>query len=80
MKNTEIPALIHPGQLQCAGENNRKTLHEILESHQEHQSKPGATEQKIATSTPPASTKINAKKQERKPLAPYLERIDKVKA
>ena len=81
LKNTEIPAAYSSwGSFNVLAENNRKTLHEILEeSIKNTKAKPGATEQKIGDFY---ATCVDENKREEaaaKPLAPYLARIEKIK-
>jgi putative endopeptidase len=81
MKTTQIPAAFPSwGSFNILAENNRNTLHDILEEAAKNASaKAGSTEQKIGDFY---STCMGAEKREAegaKPLAPYLARIDKIK-
>ncbi len=78
LKNTEIPAAYSSwGSFNILAENNRKTLHNILdEAIKTTSAKAGGTEQKIGDFY---STCVDETKREAagaKPLAPYLARID----
>jgi predicted metalloendopeptidase len=81
MKTTQIPAAFPSwGSFNVLNENNRNTLHEILEEAAKNATaKAGTVEQKIGDFY---STCMDEQKREAegaKPLAPYLARIDKVK-
>ncbi|MDT5295520.1 MAG: putative endopeptidase [Acidobacteriota bacterium] len=81
LKTMEIPAAFSSwGSFNVLAENNRKTLHDILEeSAKDTKAKAGTTEQKIGDFY---ATCLDEQKREEagaKPLAPYLARIDKVK-
>ncbi|MDT7689659.1 MAG: putative endopeptidase [Acidobacteriota bacterium] len=81
LKTAEIPAAFPSwGSFNILAENNRNTLHTILdESSKNTTAKSGSTEQKIGDFY---ATCMDEQKREAagaKPLAPYLARIDKVK-
>jgi len=66
LKKTDIPAAYSSwGSFNVLAENNRKTLHEILEeSAKKTNAVKGSNEQKIPTSTPAVWTKPGAKRRE----------------
>jgi putative endopeptidase len=81
LKNTEIPAAYSSwGSFNVLAENNRKTLHDILEeAAKKTNAVKGSNEQKIGDFY--ASCNDEAKREEEgmKPLLPELARIDKIK-
>ncbi|MDT7777643.1 MAG: putative endopeptidase [Acidobacteriota bacterium] len=81
LKTTEIPAAFSSwGSFNVLAENNRKTLHEILEeSSKNTKAKAGTTEQKIGDFYASCTDEAKREAEGAKPLAPYLARIDKVK-
>jgi len=81
LKTTEIPAAFSTwGSFNVLAENNRKTLHEILEeSAKDTKAKPGSTEQKIGDFYATCLDEQKREAEGAKPLAPYLARIDKIK-
>jgi putative endopeptidase len=81
LKATEIPAAFSSwGSFNILAENNRKTLHEILEeSSKNTKAKTGTTEQKIGDFYASCTDEAKREAEGAKPLAPYLARIDKVK-
>jgi putative endopeptidase len=81
MKTTEIPAAFPSwGSFNILAENNRKTLHEILEeSSKNSKAKMGTTEQKIGDYYATCVDEAKREAAGAKPLAPELARIDKIK-
>jgi putative endopeptidase len=81
LKTTEIPAAYSSwGSFNILAENNRKTLHEILEeSSKKTGLKAGTNEQKVADFYATCMDDSKREAEGAKPLAPYLARIDKVK-
>ena len=82
LKNTEIPAAFSSwGSFNILAENNRKTLHEILEeSAKNSKAKPGSVEQKIGDYYATCVDETKREAEGAKPLAPELARIDKIKS
>jgi putative endopeptidase len=81
LKNTEIPAAFSSwGSFNVLAENNRKTLHDILEeSSKNAKAKPGSVEQKIGDYYATCNDEAKREAEGAKPLAPELARIDKIK-
>jgi putative endopeptidase len=81
LKATEIPAAFSSwGSFNILAENNRKTLHNILEeSSKNTKAKAGTTEQKIGDFYATCTDEAKREAEGAKPLAPYLARIEKVK-
>src|SRR5215208_7632807 len=80
LKTTEIPAAYSSwGSFNILAENNRKTLHDILEeSAKNAKAKPGTNEQKVGDFYATCMDESKREAEGAKPLAPYLARIDKV--
>src|SRR5215210_2562084 len=80
LKTTEIPAAYPTwGSFIMLAENNRKTLHEILEeSAKNAKAKAGSNEQKVGDFYATCMDETARESLGAKPLAPYLARIDKV--
>ncbi len=80
LKTTEIPAAFSSwGSFNILAENNRKTLHEILEeSTKKTGAKPGSIDQKVGDFYATCMDETKREAAGAKPLAPYLARIDKV--
>ncbi len=81
LKTTEIPAAFPSwGSFNILNENNRKTLHDILEeSAKNTKAKAGSNEQKVGDFYATCMDETKREAEGAKPLAPYLARIDKVK-
>src|SRR4051794_4961337 len=81
LKTTEIPAAYPTwGSFNILAENNRKTLHDILEeSSKKTGVKAGTNEQKVGDFYATCMDESKREAEGAKPLAPYLARIDKVK-
>jgi predicted metalloendopeptidase len=81
LKNTEIPAAYSSwGSFNILAENNRKTLHDILEeAAQKRNAVKGSNEQKIGDFYASCMDEAKREAEGMKPLAPELARIDKVK-
>jgi putative endopeptidase len=81
LKATEIPAAFSSwGSFNILAENNRKTLHEILEeSAKNTKAKAGTNEQKVGDFYATCMDESKREAEGAKPLAPYLARIDKIK-
>jgi putative endopeptidase len=81
MKATQIPAAFPSwGSFNILAENNRNTLHEILEEAAKNAAaKSGSTEQKIGDFYATCMDEQKREAEGAKPLAPYLARIDKIK-
>src|SRR5205085_4140043 len=81
LKTTEIPAAFSTwGSFNVLAENNRKTLHDILEeSAKDTKAKSGTTEQKIGDVYATCLDEQKREAEGAKSLAPYLARIDKIK-
>src|SRR5436305_7004588 len=81
MKATQIPAAFPSwGSFNILAENNRNTLHDILDEASKNASaKAGSTEQKIGDFYATCMDEGKREAEGAKPLAPYLARIDKVK-
>ncbi|HJQ30551.1 MAG TPA: M13 family metallopeptidase [Pyrinomonadaceae bacterium] len=81
LKATEIPAAFPSwGSFNILNENNRKTLHDILEeSAKKTGLKAGTNEQKVGDFYATCMDESKREAEGAKPLAPYLARIDKVK-
>jgi putative endopeptidase len=81
LKTTEIPAAFSSwGSFNVLAENNRKTLHEILEeSAKNTKAKSGSVEQKIGDYYATCVDEASREAAGAKPLAPELARIDKIK-
>ena len=81
LKTTEIPAAYSSwGSFNILAENNRKTLHDILEeSAKKTGLKAGTNEQKVGDFYATCMDESKREAEGAKPLAPYLARIDKVK-
>jgi putative endopeptidase len=81
MKATQIPAAFPSwGSFNILAENNRNTLHAILEeSAKNAKAKPGSVEQKIGDFYASCMDEPKREAEGAKPLQPYLARIDKVK-
>src|SRR5688500_10291464 len=80
LKATEIPAAYPTwGSFVMLAENNRKTLHEILEeSAKKTGARAGSVEQKVGDFYATCMDESARESLGAKPLAPYLARIDKV--
>jgi putative endopeptidase len=80
LKTAEIPGAYPTwGSFVMLAENNRKTLHEILEeSAKNTKAKPGSNEQKVGDFYATCMDEAKREAEGAKPLAPYLARIDKV--
>ncbi|HEX8351352.1 MAG TPA: M13 family metallopeptidase [Pyrinomonadaceae bacterium] len=80
LKTTEIPAAYPTwGSFVMLAENNRKTLHAILEeSAKNAKAKAGSNEQKVGDFYATCMDEAARESLGAKPLAPYLARIDKV--
>jgi len=81
LKATEIPAAYSTwGSFNILAENNRKTLHDILEeSAKKTGLKAGTNEQKVGDFYATCMDEAKREAEGARPLAPYLARIDKVK-
>jgi putative endopeptidase len=81
LKTTEIPAAFSSwGSFNILAENNRATLHDILEeSSKNAKAKAGTTEQKIGDYYATCNDEAAREALGAKPLAPELSRIDKIK-
>src|SRR3989440_7178594 len=81
LKTTEIPAAFSTwGSFNVLAENNRKTVHDILEeSAKDTKAKSGSTGQKIGDFYATCLDEQKREAEGAKPLAPYLARIDKIK-
>src|SRR5215208_5709410 len=81
LKTTEIPGAYSSwGSFNILAENNRKTLHEILEeSAKNAKARAGSNEQKVGDFYATCMDEAKREAEGAKPLAPYLARIDKVK-
>src|SRR4051812_42545632 len=81
MKTTEIPAAFSSwGSFNILAENNRKTLHDILEeSSKNNKAKAGSIEQKIGDYYATCNDEAAREALGAKPLAPELERIAAIK-
>ena len=81
LKNTEIPAAFSSwGSFNVLAENNRKTLHDILEeSSKNAKAKSGSVDQKIGDYYATCTDEAKREAEGAKPLAPELARIDKIK-
>src|SRR3954452_19163690 len=80
LKTTQIPAAFSSwGSFNVLAENNRKTLHEILEEASKKKASAGSTEQKIGDFYATCLDDSKREAEGAKPLAPYLAGIDKVK-
>jgi putative endopeptidase len=81
LKTTEIPAAFSTwGSFNVLAENNRKTLHEILEEASKNaKAAPGSVEQKIGDFYATCNDESKREAEGAKPLQPYLARIDKIK-
>jgi putative endopeptidase len=81
LKTMEIPAAFSSwGSFNILAENNRKTLHDILEeSAKDASAKPGTVEQKIGDFYATCTNESKREAEGAKPLAPYFARIDKVR-
>ncbi|HZT58607.1 MAG TPA: M13 family metallopeptidase [Pyrinomonadaceae bacterium] len=81
MKTTQIPAAFPSwGSFNILNENNRNTLHEILEEAAKNATaKSGSTEQKIGDFYSTCMDESKREAEGAKPLQPYLARIDKVR-
>ncbi|MDT7602460.1 MAG: putative endopeptidase, partial [Acidobacteriota bacterium] len=81
MKATEIPAAYPSwGSFNILAENNRKTLHDILEeSAKNDKAKAGSNEQKVGDFYATCMDEPKREADGAKPIAPYLARIDRVK-
>jgi predicted metalloendopeptidase len=81
MKTTQIPAAFPSwGSFNILNENNRNTLHEILEEAAKNATaKAGSVEQKIGDFYATCMDEQKREAEGARPLAPYLARIDKVK-
>src|SRR5215210_5549566 len=81
LKATEIPAAYSSwGSFNILAENNRKTLHDILEeSSKNTKAKAGTNEQKVGDFYATCMDEPKREAEGAKPLAPYLARVDKVK-
>src|SRR5215212_4880740 len=82
LKTTEIPAAFPSwGSFNILAENNRKTLHEILEeSAKNSKAKRGSVDQKIGDYYATCVDEAKREAAGAKPLAPELARIDKIKS
>ncbi|MBV8858373.1 MAG: M13 family metallopeptidase [Acidobacteria bacterium] len=80
LKTTEIPAAFPSwGSFNILNENNRKTLHDILEeSARNTKARAGSNEQKVGDFYATCMDESKREAEGAKPLAPYLARIDKV--
>ena len=80
LKTTEIPGAFPSwGSFNILAENNRKTLHEILEeSAKQTNAKNGSVEQKVGDFFATCTDEAKREAEGAKPLTPYLARIDKV--
>jgi len=80
LKTTEIPAAFSSwGSFNILAENNRKTLHEILEeSAKKAGAKAGSIDQKVGDFYATCMDETARESLGAKPLTPYLARIDKV--
>jgi putative endopeptidase len=81
LKKTEIPAAFPSwGSFNILAENNRKTLHEILEEASKNSKAPaGSNEQKIGDYYASCMDEAKREAEGAKPLAPFLARIVKIK-
>jgi putative endopeptidase len=81
LKTTEIPAAFSTwGSFNVLAENNRKTLHEILEEASKNtKAVSGTVEQKIGDFYATCNDESKREAEGARPLQPYLARIDKVK-
>ncbi|HST52004.1 MAG TPA: M13 family metallopeptidase [Pyrinomonadaceae bacterium] len=81
LKTMEIPAAFSSwGSFNILAENNRKTLHDILEESAKNTSaKSGTVEQKIGDFYATCSNESKREAEGAKPLAPYFARVDKVR-
>ncbi|HEX8187093.1 MAG TPA: M13 family metallopeptidase N-terminal domain-containing protein, partial [Pyrinomonadaceae bacterium] len=81
LKTTEIPGSQSSwGSFNILAENNRKTLHDILEeSSRNAKAKAGTNEQKVGDFYATCMDEAKREAEGAKPLAPYLARIDRVK-
>jgi putative endopeptidase len=81
LKTTEIPAAYSSwGSFNILAENNRKTLHEILEeSAQNTKARAGTNEQKVGDFYATCIDEPKREAEGARPLAPYLARIDRIK-
>jgi putative endopeptidase len=81
LKTTEIPAAFSSwGSFNVLAENNRKTLHEILEeSAKNTKAKSGSVEQKIGDYYATCVDEASREAAGAKPLTPELARIEKIK-
>jgi putative endopeptidase len=81
LKATQIPAAFPSwGSFNVLNENNRNTLHEILEEAAKNATaKAGSVEQKIGDFYATCMDEQKREAEGAKPLAPYLARIDKVR-
>jgi putative endopeptidase len=81
LKATEIPAAFSSwGSFNILAENNRKTLHDILEeSSKDTKAKAGTTEQKIGDFYATCTDEAKREAEGAKPIAPYIARINKIK-
>ena len=80
LKNTEIPAAYSSwGSFNVLAENNRKTLHEILEeAAKKTNAVKGSNEQKIGDFYASCLDEAKREAEGMKPLVPELARIDKI--
>ncbi|HEX8557005.1 MAG TPA: M13 family metallopeptidase [Pyrinomonadaceae bacterium] len=80
LKTTEIPAAFSSwGSFNILAENNRKTLHEILEEAAKKKgARAGSVDQKVGDFYATCMDEAARETLGAKPLAPYLARIDKV--
>src|ERR1051325_6859914 len=80
LKNTEIPAAYSSwGAFNVLAENNRKTLHEILEETAKNtKAEKGSNEQKIGDFYASCLDEAKREAEGMKPLVPELARIDKI--
>src|ERR1043166_1055811 len=81
LKTTQIPAAFPSwGSFNVLAENNRNTLHEILdEAAKDGSAKPGSVEQKIGDFYATCTDEARREAEGAKPLAPYLARVDALK-
>ena len=81
LKNTEIPAAYSSwGSFNILAENNRKTLHDILEeASKKTNAAKGSNEQKIGDFYASCMDEAKREAEGMKPLVPELARLDKVK-
>jgi putative endopeptidase len=81
LKTTQIPAAFPSwGSFNVLAENNRNTLHEILDqAARDGSAKPGSVEQKIGDFYATCMDESRREAEGAKPLAPYLARIDALK-